>query len=44
LRDVTSLRDFIAAVEAGAATAHEMLNDVERRLLDVIRAVDQDAP
>jgi hypothetical protein len=43
LRDVVSLRDFIAAVEVGAATAHQMLNDVEHRLLEILQAVDRDA-
>jgi hypothetical protein len=36
------LRDFVAAVEVGAATAGKMLDDVEHRLLEIMSAVDKD--
>jgi hypothetical protein len=42
LRDVTSIRDFTAAVEGGAKVAHGMLDDVEAKLLDILRAVGED--
>jgi hypothetical protein len=42
LRDVTSIRDFAAAVEVGAKMAHGMLDDVEAKLLDILRAVGED--
>jgi len=28
----------------GCATAHQMLNDVEHRVLEIMQAVDRDAP
>jgi hypothetical protein len=34
LREITSLRDFVAAVEVGSKVAGEMLNSVEQKLLD----------
>ena len=42
LRDVTSIRDFAAAVEVGAKMVHGMLDDVEAKLLDILRAVGED--
>jgi parvulin-like peptidyl-prolyl isomerase len=42
LRDVTSIRDFTAAVEVGAKVAHGMLDDVEAKLLDIMRTVNED--
>jgi hypothetical protein len=34
LREITSLRDFVAAVEVGAKVAGEMLTAMESHLLD----------
>jgi hypothetical protein len=42
MRDVTSIRDFTAAVEVGAKVAHGMLDDVEAKLLAIMRTVNED--
>jgi hypothetical protein len=39
LREITSLRDFVAAVEVGSKVAGEMLNSVEQKLLDCMDSV-----
>jgi hypothetical protein len=43
LRDACSLRDFVVAVRTGADVAIGMLDDVERRLLEILRRVNEDA-
>jgi hypothetical protein len=42
LRSVVSIRDFLTAVQVGAETAIGMLDDVERRLLDAVRTINED--
>jgi hypothetical protein len=39
LRSVNSLRDFVAAVEVGTKVAHDILNEAEQKLLDVMDAI-----
>jgi hypothetical protein len=39
---VNSIRDFAAAVEVGAKVAHGILDDVEAKLLDIMRTVNED--
>jgi hypothetical protein len=39
LREITSLRDFVAAVEVGSKVAGEMLNSMEQKLLDCMDSV-----
>jgi hypothetical protein len=36
LRDVTSIRDFVAAVRVGADVTTEMLNEIENGLLAIV--------
>jgi hypothetical protein len=42
LRTINSLRDFIAAVEVGAKVAGEMLDRIERDLLNAIGDLNED--
>jgi hypothetical protein len=42
LREVVSIRDFLAAVEVGAQVAHTMLDNVEGKLLEILNAIDRD--
>jgi hypothetical protein len=42
LRTITSVRDFVTAVEVGAKIAGEMLDEIERDLLDAIADIDKD--
>jgi hypothetical protein len=44
LRDVTSIRDFVAAVMVGAETAIGMLDKIENKILEVLEAINEDAP
>jgi hypothetical protein len=43
LKDACGLRDFCVAVRAGAEVAIGMLDDVEKRLLEILRRVNEDA-
>jgi hypothetical protein len=42
LRTITSVRDFIAAVEVGAKVAGEMVDEIERDLLDALTDLNKD--
>jgi hypothetical protein len=42
LRDVHSLRDFVAALLVGAEVTLEMLDGIEAHLLAIARVVDTD--
>jgi hypothetical protein len=42
LHNVVSIRDFMVAVQVGAETAVTMLDEIERKLLESIRALDED--
>jgi hypothetical protein len=42
LREITSIRDFVAAVEVGGKVAGDMLTDVEAKLLDVMRSINEE--
>jgi hypothetical protein len=42
LRTITSVRDFIAAVEVGAKVAGEMADEIERDLLDALTDLNKD--
>jgi hypothetical protein len=41
LREITSLRDYLAAVEVGSKVAHDMLNSVETKLMEIIDSVGE---
>ena len=43
LRDVHSLRDFVIAIKVGADVAAVMMDDIEKRLLEILRRVNEDA-
>lgn len=42
LRNVTSIRDFLIAVETGAKIAIGMLDKTEDRLIQALEQIDQD--
>jgi hypothetical protein len=42
LRTITSVRDFIAAVEIGSKVAGEMVDEIERDLLDALTDLNKD--
>jgi hypothetical protein len=42
LRTITSVRDFVTAVEVDAKVAGEMLDEIERDLLDAITDLNKD--
>jgi hypothetical protein len=42
LRSVVSIRDFLTAVQVGSETAVGMLDEVERKLLEAVRAINED--
>jgi hypothetical protein len=42
LRTVVSVRDFLTAVQVGAETAIGMLDDIESKLLAVVKAINED--
>ena len=42
LRTVVSIRDFLTAVQVGAETAVGMLDGVEGKLLEAIKAINED--
>jgi hypothetical protein len=42
LRSVVSIRDFMTAVMVGSETAIGMLDEVERKLLEAVRAINED--
>jgi Na+-transporting methylmalonyl-CoA/oxaloacetate decarboxylase beta subunit len=44
LRNVVSIRDFLLAVQVGSKTAVAMLDKVESKLLEVLEAINEDAP
>jgi hypothetical protein len=44
LRNVVSIRDFLLAVQVGSETAVAMLDKVESKLLEVLEAINEDAP
>ncbi len=41
LRNVTSIRDFCAAVEVGGKVAGDMLQETEAKLLDILNAIGE---
>jgi hypothetical protein len=41
LREIISLRDYLAAVEVGSKVAHDMLDCVEAKLLEIIDSVGE---
>jgi len=41
LRNVTSIRDFVAAVEVGGKVAADMLQETEAKLLDILNAIGE---
>jgi hypothetical protein len=41
LRNVTSIRDFVAAVEVGGKVAADMLQETEAKLLDILHAIGE---
>jgi hypothetical protein len=43
LKDCCSLRDFVIAVKTGSEVACTMLDDIERRMIEVLRRVNEDA-
>jgi hypothetical protein len=43
LRDIHSIRDFVAAVEVGSRVASGMLDDIEAKLIHILRKVNEDA-
>jgi len=43
LRDIHSINDFLVAAKVGAETAIGMLDDVERKLLHALKAINEDA-
>jgi len=43
LRDIHSINDFLIAAKVGAETAIGMLDDVERKLLHGLKAINEDA-
>jgi hypothetical protein len=43
LKDCCSLRDFVIAVRTGAEVGVSMLDDVERRLIEILKRVNEDA-
>jgi hypothetical protein len=43
LRTVTSVRDFLVAVQVGSKVADEMLDAAERDLLDALVGLNKDA-
>ena len=44
LRNVVSIRDFLLAVQVGSETAVVMLDKIEGKLLEVLEAINEDAP
>jgi hypothetical protein len=42
LRTVVSIRDFLTAVQVGAEVAVSMLDDIENRLLEVTKIINED--
>jgi hypothetical protein len=44
LRNVVSVRDFLLAVQVGSETAVGMLDKIEGKLLEVLEAINEDAP
>jgi hypothetical protein len=44
LRNVVSIRDFLLAVQVGSETAVGMLDKIEGKLLEVLEAINEDAP
>ena len=42
LRSVVSIRDFLTAVQVGAETAIGMLDAVEVKLMEAVRAINED--
>jgi hypothetical protein len=42
LRDVTSIRDFLVAVQVGSQTAIDMLDTVENKILEVLQTLNED--
>ena len=43
LRNVVSIRDFLLAVQVGSATAVDMLDKVESKILEVLDTLNEDA-
>jgi hypothetical protein len=41
LRNVTSIRDFVAAVEVGGKVAADMLQETEAKVLDILNAIGE---
>jgi hypothetical protein len=41
LRNITSIRDFVAAVEVGGKVANDMLTEIETKLLDTLNAIGE---
>jgi hypothetical protein len=44
LRNVVSIRYFLLAVQVGSETAVGMLDKIEGKLLEVLEAINEDAP
>jgi hypothetical protein len=42
LRSVVSIRDFLTACQVGCEVAVGMLDEVERKLLEAVRAINED--
>jgi hypothetical protein len=44
LRNIVSIRDFVAAVQVGSQTAVDMLDKIESKILEVLETLNEDAP